>query len=452
MKTFETDIQKLAEKTRLKAVEREMVRDRILTYMEYHPLQKEALHTGLLSRLKQNEFIYIDFTTSRVKMAMGVFALLLVIGVPMLAERTVPGDVLYMVKTGVNESIRTQLATSPYEKVQLETKLMERRITEARLLAEEGKLTEEVEAEIAKTVKVHADAVQSGIAALREDDAEGAAIAEIVFNSALEVQSAVLGEASTGTSTQGDALRDVVDTVRNEVADDTAPLMPSYDSLLARIELETTRAYELFETIKESASDEEIADIERRLDDIGRSITAEKVKKESDEVGAVNGLTETLGAIQKLIAFMTDIDVRETVTLETLVPIKLTDEERIAVAQSHLDDVVQRTTIVRDTVSAMMQSQVREKVMHGLQKLEELTDMSLSSLADRDITALEVQVRDAAALVSDLEKLVGDSNPLPDAPIELPEEIIGSDASTTEEQATSTQDEATSTVEEGEAL
>lgn len=144
MKSFESDIKKYAEKTRLKAIEREMVRDRILSYMEYHPLKKESLKVPVLSTLQAHEFTYIRFNTLWIKVAGGVFALVLVVGVPFLAERSVPGDVLYLVKTGFNEGIRTQLASSPYEKVQLETKLMERRISEARLLASEGKLTEAV--------------------------------------------------------------------------------------------------------------------------------------------------------------------------------------------------------------------------------------------------------------------------------------------------------------------
>ena len=60
--------------------------------------------------------------------------------------------------------------TSPYEKVEWETKRLERRIAEARMLAEEGKLTDEVQEAVAEAVKGHSDAAQQGIAELHQTD------------------------------------------------------------------------------------------------------------------------------------------------------------------------------------------------------------------------------------------------------------------------------------------
>lgn len=170
-------------------------------------------------------------------------------------------------------------------------------------------------------MKGHAEAVQSGLAELRQNDADCAALAEIVFNSALEVQSAVLDESdNTSTSSVGSII-DVVNTMRDAVGSDVNPATPSYEGLLARIEIETTRAYELSEAVKKSATLEETADIARRLSDIDRSIVDAKKLKETDEAGAIAQMSDVLGTTQKLITFMTDIDVHQTVTLETLVPV-----------------------------------------------------------------------------------------------------------------------------------
>lgn len=404
MKSFETDIRKYAEKTRLKALEREAIRDRLLTYMEYHPLKKDHADLTSLASL-QSRRIYISLNSFWMKAVSGTLAIVMIIGVPLLAERAVPGDVLYLVKTGVNENIQTQLATSPYEKVTLETKLIERRIAEARLLANEGKLTGEVEAQIAETVRGHAEAVQSGLAELREDDAEEAALAEIVFSSKLAVQSAVLDNSTETGSSSVSSILDVVNTVREKVASDASPELPSYEALTARIERETTRTYEYFASIKESATPEEIADIERRMSDIERSITAAKELRATDETGSVAELMNVLGVIQKLITFMTDIDVRETVTLESLVPVTPTPEERIQAVHALRLGAEDALRIVSSKIELIEDEGVAEKVTRGAERAAELLVAVQDALTQNDIERAEGQVKEASNLVADLSKL-----------------------------------------------
>lgn len=444
MKSFEKDILKLAEKTRLKAIEREMVRDRILSYMEYHPLKKDEVVRGAAQFTEQSDFFYIHFNTPFAKLVGGLFVLALIVGVPLVAERTVPGDTLYLVKTGINETIRTQFATSPYAKVQLETKFIERRLAEARLLAEEGKLTVEVEAKIAETVKGHAEAVQNGIAELRADDADGAAMAEIEFNSALEVQSVVLNETGDASTTQGDALRAVVDTVRNDTVSDENLVIPSFVTLIARVESETTRAYELFESVKDSATDEEIKDMERRLDDINRTITEAKALQSEDEPTAVTELVEVLGLVQKLITFMTDIDVREAVTLESLVPMKLTDEERRTVVETRLSDIAGRLDTFMTVASSSLPDEVWSKVAISIEQARTLSSRAHDALGENDLSTAEVQSGEAEVMVVDLEALVlgyvsvPSSEEVPeDIPV-LPVDVSTSTTATTTPEVTST--------------
>src|SRR6056297_835594 len=118
----------------------------------------------------------------------GVFALLVLIIVPIMAERAVPGDTLYAVKVKINEEVRSSLTLDPYEKIEWETVRINRRIAEAKLLAKEGRLTEAAEAEAAAAVKEHADNVKAEIETLRAADADEAAIAEIAFDSTMQVQ------------------------------------------------------------------------------------------------------------------------------------------------------------------------------------------------------------------------------------------------------------------------
>ena len=422
MKSFETEIKKYALKTRLKAIEREAIRDRVLSYMEYHPLPKHE-KTEHVSFFSRGDFVYIPLNTLRVKISATLTAAVLIVGVPFIAERSVPGDVLYLVKTEVNEGIRTQLATTPYEKVTLETKLMERRIGEARLLASEGKLTLEVEAQIAETVLEHASAVQTGIAEIRVENEEEAALAGITFSSALEVQSAVLNESGKEENTSSvEGIISAVNTVREEVASDVDPASPSFDGLMGRIESETTRAYELFESVKESATAEEVSDIDRRFADIDRKIVGAKELRTLDETSAINDMINALGLTQKLIAFMTDIDIRETVTLETLVPVELTPEERLEAVQHSVTESEASRIAVEAGVSTIADAATREKVEIGLVDLALRIEAVRAFITEQNIEGAETSGVEARALAEDLRKLVA---PTPDEVITLPEIITG---------------------------
>ena len=400
MKSFDTDIKKYTNKVRLKASERNALRARILTYMEYHPLPKQSVHEAVES-IESQSFVTVQLNAFYARMTAGTIAVLMIIGVPFAAERAVPGDVLYPIKTQVNEGIRHQLANSPYERVVLETQLLERRIAEARLLASEGKLTEAVEASIAAEVKEHADAAQEGIVALRAEDIDEAAIAEVVFDSALVVQSAVLeGEVEKSASSSVTELAVVVRETHADVRAQKGTTTPSHAGVLARIERETTRAYELFASIEDTVTADEHADIERRLADVERTIVAAQDAETED----VDGLIDSLGLIQKLIAFMTDIDVSQHVALETLVPMVLTDAERAEAVTDTLNDVavhVAEVTARLPHVDAAMAA----KVTLGLDTLDAYSASTTAALTAGDIATAEQTVARAEEIALDMARL-----------------------------------------------
>jgi hypothetical protein len=436
MKSFDSDLKKYADKIRLKAAERAVLRERILSYMEYHPLPKQSGEYAAMPILLESQpFTMIRVTRRTMQLAAGFFALTLIV-LPFAAERSVPGDVLYLVKTGVNESVRGQLVSTPYEKIEFETKLIERRISEARSLATQGKLTDDVKTQLAATVKEHTKSVTSNITALGAQDADGAAIARIAFSSSLEVQSAVLNASpeSGQESTSVDSLLTVVNEARSEasVAAEGEPA-PSYAGLLAKVELETTRAYELFETVKHSATTQEIQNIERRLNDVNRLIGESKdaynqpaetdvtLRMASTEVAQTpRKLASTLSLLNKLIVFMTDIDVRETVELETIVPVVLSDEERLVAVASELNVLIERTTPITGALEELTDEDIAEKVSLGLTRIEELSLQARSAVEASDALLAETSLREMSALISDLDALV--SKPLPSPEDLVPEE------------------------------
>lgn len=421
MKTFDSELKKYTDKINLKVSERRELRERILSYMEYHPLPKQESNTvELIDAIPSEAFTLFNFHSRTFRFA-GSFLVLAILTVPFVAERAVPGDMLYLVKTNITESVQGQLVASPYEKIEFETRLMERRIAEARFLASEGRLTDEVQSQIAVTVKEHSDAVQNGIAELRTQDAEGAAIAQIAYSSSLDVQSVMLASAEPEATTMdtastmmmakvadapADPILSVVNEARDVIANEQVTTAPSFDGLLARIESETTRAYELFETVKKSATAEEITDIERRLSDVNRLIEEGKQDRVEDETGAANELAGTLKQIQKLVLFMNDIDIRETITLESIVPVVLSDAERLEIANGEYTAIEAVRAEVVEKLPLVTDADVSGKISEGLTMLDGLMITASSSLTIDTVDAVEVTLVEARAMVNDLISMI----------------------------------------------
>lgn len=442
MKRFSQQFNTTAKRVKLTKAESRELKERLVAYMEYHPLP-DAHRAVSTTTPSEESFWLVQFNTARNRIFVGMTALVALIIVPFAAEQSVPGDVLYPVKVQFNEEIRSSLALTPYQKVEWETARVERRLAEARLLATEGKLTEAVEAEVAKAVKQHGEAAQAGLAQLRETDQDEAAIAELSFASSLEVESEVLEQAAArqaaaGASTTAQLAAAVADVRARVATPETTDV--SFDRLLARVEEETTHASELLYSLRNEITKQEQEDIDRRLADIGRKmelalrsratstvadapvastdITPSATTSTSttattsttttaaqptqppviDEPTAKQYLREALRDAQKLVRFMTDIEVKGSVSVDELVPVSLTEAER-------LTQLAQQRTAIADLVRQLeLKDTTDEKVAFGLARIAELTTQASSAEAVGNLDRAETAVAEARALLDDMIK------------------------------------------------
>ena len=67
MKSFDSDLKKYADKIRLKATERAALRERILSYMEYHPLPKQVGESVLMPLMLESQPFKIIRITRRLQ-------------------------------------------------------------------------------------------------------------------------------------------------------------------------------------------------------------------------------------------------------------------------------------------------------------------------------------------------------------------------------------------------
>lgn len=407
MKRFSEQLKKQSDSIRLSAAERRDLKDRLVAYMEYHPLPKELAQTSVLptNELASEPFTLVRINFAQIRNLMGAFAVLTLIIVPSIAEQAVPGDVLYPIKVRFNEEVRSSLTFSPYEKVEWETTRLERRIAEARLLASEGKLTDKVQSEVAAAVKEHSVAAQKEIALMAQTDSDEAALAGISFNAALEVQFEVL-ESDRAKGIEGAGLDGAVSEAR-QLASNEDTVRPSYVRLLARLETETTKATEYFNSITDVASQVELSDIERRLADVGRKVNeAVALQSESDEENnaqAVTLLTQALADTRKLISFMTNIDVKENVTVEELVPVTLTEEERLETVIENVKKAREIIALLDDNADLIKAHPLAEKVAYGHDLALKQLAVASSSLSVDMLPTVAGPVLEAYTILSDLE-------------------------------------------------
>lgn len=433
MKRFSEQLHKKSQTVKLKKSEQADLRERLVSYMEYHPLPADMKVAEVATTKKAPRVaILTDTFTQFVIPYQALFkfgsvaAVFMVLVVPFMAERTVPGDTLYAVKVQFNEEVRGTLTWGSYEKVEWETTRLNRRIAEARLLADEGLLTKEVEAEVAAAVKVHSDNAKREIEVLRASDVDEAVIATIAFDSSLEVQAQAFDEIDgDGTATEaGDLISEAIDEslVKNPEAEVDA--VPAYGKLMARVETNTTRVRELLNSLDGAVTVQGLVDVTRRIDDIDRAITEAIVLSQTPEteLDARVALVDVLTRTQKLIVFMTDLEVREHVAIESVVPVVLKPSEIQADRTERTEKIAQ--AIVRIT-AAIQSGDDTDLIAKLVEANKNLTLAQTQLLEMEDYPVFVVQSDETLALATDALLLIAQEG------IEMPEEVMDT-ASTTD--------------------
>jgi hypothetical protein len=383
MKRFSEQFKKQSETIRLTTAEREDLRERISTYMEYHPRTTKPVETTPDTQPVRSSGLWRRW---RVLLG-GVVALSLLL-VPVLAEQSKPGDILYAIKVGLNEEVRDTLSSSSYEKVEWETEQLNRRLVEAQLLAQEGRLTGEMETEVAAAVRKHSESARKSIAAMRETNPDEAALAEITLNALLDVHSSVLSAQATASgtrvasasstpvaasssvaSTSTDRGSTESDTISAaiaqslDVASSSQGVMasPSVARLLKQIEKETAEAYALLEEIEPTKATTVLHTVPRRLEDVDRKVQAAITANDSGStVEARVLLTEALVRTRKVITYLQNWQMGSRLSLDTVLPIEYTAEEltqqlrqkteRLKVRYDYIQDVrIEYTSNATDT-------------------------------------------------------------------------------------------------------
>ena len=185
---------KTAQKASLSAREREDMKRNIRLFIAEHPVQPS---------LSERLFGEVSFSVLHFRPAFAAFLIVLLVGsgTSYAAEGALPGQLLYTVKTAVNENVKGALAFTSEAKAEWNATLAVRRLEEAETLASEGKLSAEARADIESRFDKHANAFDANTASLaaEENKIEVATEAQSNLEVSLKAHAAILADLSAAS-------------------------------------------------------------------------------------------------------------------------------------------------------------------------------------------------------------------------------------------------------------
>ncbi|MDO8552995.1 MAG: DUF5667 domain-containing protein [bacterium] len=208
---FNTYIKKSGENISLTRAEREKMKGMLREYMAMKPLRTPTEVSAEIS--------FWGFSLLRpvaAVLALAVFASSA--GISYAARSALPGDVLYAIKTEVNEPLKEALAISTDAKQELAMSVAGERLKEAATLAAQGRLDENTELELRASFEEHARKASDNMGQRSETSPGRSAEAAVRFEAQLSEYERVLVEVGSAKGGSASTLASSVQAERERVS------------------------------------------------------------------------------------------------------------------------------------------------------------------------------------------------------------------------------------------
>lgn len=153
-----------AKKIELSSEKKDFIRTRLQDFIEFTPVATK------LSPIKSTFYIS-KFSILNLSKVVSFALIVLIAGgstISYASEDTLPGDTLYTVKVNFKEPIQETLAIGPQAKLEVKTKQVEKRLTEAQVLIKNNDLTPEKHKEVEMRVEKQVEEISQKIDELQE--------------------------------------------------------------------------------------------------------------------------------------------------------------------------------------------------------------------------------------------------------------------------------------------
>jgi hypothetical protein len=200
---LEEKIYKLGQSIGLTFDEREAMRAQLLSKIAIS--EREAL-----SPLSPMFYWRLVMQMKPQYVSVALLAILVIGGVSTAAEKSLPGEPLYQVKTSVNENVLGLFAFTPQSKAQLHTELAVRRLEEVEKLAISGKLDATTTAAAEVKIDGNLAVIKDSVKQLETDNNSiAAADTSSKAESSLKVHEAILGTLVDGNTVVNNSVQDM---------------------------------------------------------------------------------------------------------------------------------------------------------------------------------------------------------------------------------------------------
>lgn len=144
---------------------KDLVRGKVVEFVEMNPIRTRN------PQPLQSPFYLSKFSVLNFSKAVSFALIVLIAGgstMSYASEDTLPGDLFYTVKVNFTEPIQTSLALSPQAKLEVKTKHVEKRLTEAQILLKNNDTTPQKHAEVEARVERKVSEISKTITKLQE--------------------------------------------------------------------------------------------------------------------------------------------------------------------------------------------------------------------------------------------------------------------------------------------
>lgn len=280
-----------AQNVSLSEHKKEIIRSRIQEFVEMTPIQVEAKQ---ITKLRSPHYIS-KFSVLNLSKAVS-FALIVLIAsgstMSYASEDTLPGDTFYTVKVNFTEPIQESLALSKEAKLEVKTKQVEKRLTEAQTLLEKNDTNPEKHAEVEVRIEKEIEQITKEIDKLQEKGD-----VEVILNTTSKLQPVLQAHKEALQEVTGDKLTQIQEATeqkpeeveeketKTEVAGN---LLETVERKLEEVEEKETKALEKFEELeKDSTQNEKV-----------NQATSKQVEKALKEINQVKEEIEKTTVIQ----------------------------------------------------------------------------------------------------------------------------------------------------------
>lgn len=372
-----------AQNIELSQEKKDSIRMRVESFMEMTPVRISTPNT-LRDRRYISKFSVLNFSK-----AVSFALIILVAGgstISYASEDTLPGDTFYTVKVKFTEPIQESLAFSQEAKLEVQTKQIEKRLTEAQTLLEKNDTTPEKHAKVEALVEKQAEEISKSIDKLQEKgDVEAILNTTSKLQPVLKAHKEALEEVSQ-SKTEYEEESSILTTLSEETTENNMVIETTADQTIEEIQTEKDKAQKTEEkstatlnllqaverTIekveqKETQALEQVEQLEKEGLNINQ-VTTKKVEEASKEI---NDAKETIQKETDQI----EVPMNEAQDLDTLIDTSITTLDQNLKSDMRLLSITEAEILLEESKKLFDEGFYKlslEKAQQALQITEEI--------------------------------------------------------------------------------